>query len=280
MTRKEYIDALAFGLEGFDDASRRDIILEIEDHIDELALKHPEMAEEAIVAGLEKPDILAASLCKEAGIPGQKRAYGADSEDDGREGAERGHQRGKARITIDGEDLGDFIRRAFDVAKLFKESKEFDEEDGGRGSESESDKRANGGGGRTLRFKDIPIGSVKEIVCGTKSADLRIFLSYLRAFPFAGVTGSKTTVDEHQELRRQKARDSDESRSTGTVKSLNSECRARWIPSPSRPSPVMCLWRTGSAISRYAQPRAISPSNIHRYPKAWAFAFSASLNSG
>ncbi|HCO48511.1 MAG TPA: hypothetical protein DIT55_03410 [Spirochaetaceae bacterium] len=177
MTRKEYIDALAFGLEGFDDASRRDIILEIEDHIDELALKHPEMAEDAIVAGLEKPEILAASLCREAGIPGQKRAYGTDREDDGRQGAERGHQWGKARITIDGEDLGDFFRRAFDIAKLFKESKGFDEEGGGRGSEEESDERANGGGGRTLRFKDIPIGSVREIVCGTKSADLRVFLS-------------------------------------------------------------------------------------------------------
>ncbi len=153
MTRKEYIDALGMGLEGFDEASRRDIILEIEDHIDELALKHPEMAEEAIVAGLEKPELLAASLCREAGIPA--------------------HEHGKARITIDGEDLGEFFRRAFDVAKLFKESRIFE----GESDKKRSGDREKGEGGRTLRFKDIPIGSVREIVCGTKSADLRVFLS-------------------------------------------------------------------------------------------------------
>jgi len=148
MTRKEYIDALAFGLEGFDEASRRDIILEIEDHIDELTLKHPESSEDVIVAGLEKPDVLAAGLCDAAGIPQ--------------------HQRGKARITIDGEDLGDLFRRAFDIAKLFKEGKGFESDRGGRGGEE---------GGRTLRFKDIPIDNVKEILCRTKSSDIRVFLS-------------------------------------------------------------------------------------------------------
>ncbi|MFA6366545.1 MAG: hypothetical protein WCX13_05105, partial [Candidatus Hydrogenedentales bacterium] len=64
MTRKEYIEALSRGLEGFEEDSRRDILLEIEDHIDELALKHPDMGEEEIVAGLEKPETFAECLCK------------------------------------------------------------------------------------------------------------------------------------------------------------------------------------------------------------------------
>ena len=166
MTRKEYIDALSRGLEGFDEASKRDIILEIEDHIDELGLKHSEMSEEEIVAGLEKPETLAASLKAEAGIPDPEREKSGKT---GQQG-EKDRGAGKTRITIDGEDLGDVIRRAFDVARLFKESKLFSEDRGDRGGNGD-------GSGKTLRFKDIPIGSVREISCTAKSSDIKIFLS-------------------------------------------------------------------------------------------------------
>jgi hypothetical protein len=166
MTRKEYIDALSRGLEGFDDESKRDISLEIEDHIDELVLKHPELSEEAIVDGLEKPETFAASLRDEAGIPDP------ECEKRGRTDprAEKDRGAGRTRITIDGEALGDVIRRAFDVARLFKESKIFSED---RDNQSGDDDEP----GRTLRFKDIPIGSVREISCTTKSSDIKIFLS-------------------------------------------------------------------------------------------------------
>ncbi|MCE5255902.1 MAG: DUF4097 family beta strand repeat-containing protein [Spirochaetaceae bacterium] len=68
MTRKEYIQVLTDGLYGFDEATRADIILEMEDHIDELSRQQEGLAEEQIIAGLEPPDSLAASLRMEAGI--------------------------------------------------------------------------------------------------------------------------------------------------------------------------------------------------------------------
>lgn len=181
MTRKEYIDRLSRGLEGLDEASKRDILLEIEDHIDELALKHPDLGDAEIVAGLEKPEILADSLRKEAGIPRSDGGTGAKAQPEGEK--ERG--KGKTRITIDGEDLGDVIRRAFDVARLFKESKIFNDERGSEEPEEdeedeedeEREERGEGRKGRTVRLKDIPIGKVKDISCRTKSSDVKIFLS-------------------------------------------------------------------------------------------------------
>ena len=165
MTRTDYIAAFSRRLSGFDESTKRDLVLEIEDHIDELALKHPDIGEEEIVAGLEKPEVLADSLRREAGIPG----VGEGEAKARAEGAKEPFS-GKTRITIDGEDLGDVIRRAFDVAKLFKGNRIFGEE----GEDREDDREESG---KTLRFKNIPIGSVKEITCSTKSSDVKIFLS-------------------------------------------------------------------------------------------------------
>lgn len=178
MTRKEYIDRLSRGLEGLDEASKRDILLEIEDHIDELALKHPDLGDEEIVAGLEKPETLADSLSKEAGIPRSDGGTRAKAQPEG----EKESIKGKTRITIDGEDLGDVIRKAFDVARLFKENKLFnDERESEEPEEDEEDEedeeRGEGKKGRTVRLKDIPIGKVKDISCRTKSSDVKIFLS-------------------------------------------------------------------------------------------------------
>jgi len=179
MTRKEYIEALSRGLEGFEEDSRRDILLEIEDHIDELALKHPDMSEEEIVAGLEKPETFAECLCKESGVT----CHEAESEEKVRADDKKERIKAKTRITIDGEDLGDVIRRAFNVATIFKDADFLDakreahrdrEDREGRGARAE---RERGDGGRTLRFKDLPIGNVRDIICRTKSTDVKILLS-------------------------------------------------------------------------------------------------------
>ena len=184
MTRTEYIEALSRGLEGFEEDSRRDILLEIEDHIDELALKHPDMSEEEIVAGLEKPETFAECLCKESGVTCQKT--GPEEKD--REDDEKERVKAKTRITIDGEDLGDVIRRAFNVATIFKDADFLNAEReehrargerrdrGDRGMRAERE-RERSDGGRTLRFKDLPIGNVREIICRTKSTDVKILLS-------------------------------------------------------------------------------------------------------
>ena len=180
MTRKDYIDTLASELEGFDDESKRDILLEIEDHIDELATKHPELSEEEIVMGLEKPIILAESLKAEAGISRgnidedrEARSRGG-FEGENKRDHDRAHDRenfsGKARITIDGEDLEEVVRKAFDVARLFKESKIFREERpvGGNGERKP---------GKSVRLQDIPVDKVKKIVFSGRSTDVRVLLS-------------------------------------------------------------------------------------------------------
>ena len=182
MTRKEYIDALSRGLEGFEEESKRDILLEIEDHIDELALKHPDMNEEEIVAGLEKPETFADCLCRESGVSCSTQDDGEKTGSEGKSEGKKERGSGKTRITIDGEDLGDVIRRAFDVGRLFKEGTIFND---GRGREEpdedekdeEGEEREEGKKGHTVRLKDIPIGKVKDISCRTKSSDVKIFLS-------------------------------------------------------------------------------------------------------
>jgi len=179
MTRKEYIDALSRGLEGFEEDSRRDILLEIEDHIDELALKHPDMSEEEIVAGLEKPETFAECLCKESGVT----CHETGSEEKVHADDKKERIKAKTRITIDGEDIGEVIRRAFNVATIFKDADFLDaerEEHRDRGNREERRARAGrgrGDGGKTLRFKDLPIGNVREILCRTKSTDVKILLS-------------------------------------------------------------------------------------------------------
>lgn len=217
MTRKDYIDALSSGLGNFDAAARQDILLEIEDHIDELAGLHPEAGEEALVDGLEKPDALARSLCAEAGIPFSE-ARGGESAGTSRPNEPRGgHEGPRARVTIDGVDLSEVIRKALDVAKFF----------GGESSFSSADERArradekarnvdeklrraderlrrvdeklrgldrifeagdaddgedeefdeDGSSGHEVMVDNIPASLVKSIDCQAKSADVELFVS-------------------------------------------------------------------------------------------------------
>jgi hypothetical protein len=217
MTRKDYIDTLSRGLGNFEAAARQDILLEIEDHIDELAGLHPEAGEEALVEGLEKPEALARSLCAEAGIPfaedGGEKPSGS-SRTNGPGGAGEGP---RARVSIDGVDLSEVIRKALDVAKFF----------GGAGASMPADERARraderarsvdeklrraderlrrvdeklrgldrifeagdaddgededfdegGGGGHQVKVDNIPAGLVKAIDCQARSADIELYLS-------------------------------------------------------------------------------------------------------
>ena len=159
MTKKEYIDTLSNDLRGFDEESKRDILLEIEDHIDALIKNHGDVDETAIIADLEKPHSLAESLRREAGV----------SEDDQPQ-PDSGHPKSKARITIDGEDLEDVIRRALDIAGLFKKSKVF------RESGSFRDKMGNTSDKR-VRLDNIPADGVRKLLVTSRSADLRVLLS-------------------------------------------------------------------------------------------------------
>lgn len=109
MTRQEYIQRLEAGLSGFDAETRRDLVLEIEDHIDTLSASRPEAGVSEIIASLENPENLARSLCLEAGIK---------PEETSRTSAEDIKSKGP-RITIDGQDLDEVIRRAMDIARMF-----------------------------------------------------------------------------------------------------------------------------------------------------------------
>lgn len=133
MTRQDYIQRLEAGLAGFDADTRRDLILEIEDHIDTLTASRPSASESEIIACLENPENLARSLCLEAGIKpsepagdsGQSRARtqtDSDADLNEQHDAEKNHEEKKGkgpRITIDGQDLDEVIRRALDIARMF-----------------------------------------------------------------------------------------------------------------------------------------------------------------
>lgn len=177
MKRQEYIDALSRELYGFDDAAREDIVLEIEDHIDELMASKTGASEEEVIAGLEKPESLAASLRAEAGIADEPRQPRRDFEENSRDeealkredqGSRRDDsRRGKARITINGEDLEDVLRRAFEIARIFKDKKH-DEDMNGSPDESSDD---------TPFQREMDVENVKLIKVKTRSADVRILLS-------------------------------------------------------------------------------------------------------
>jgi len=162
MTRKEYIQVLKDGLYGFDEATKADIVLEIEDHLDELVRQQADLTEEEIIAGLEAPDSLAASLRAEAGIgteqaqasgcgAGEEAGHGGAAEAEGPAGPQAewreefrgerkmggagraGQNRDKARsahITIDGEDLDDLVDRLRDMARIFRQQKNGRQESG------------------------------------------------------------------------------------------------------------------------------------------------------
>lgn len=168
MNRADYMDALSRALDGFDEATRRDILLEIEDHLAELAEARPGISEEELVAGLERPEALAEALKSEGGAsPGPS----GDSEKPGHRGA---------RITIDGTDLEEALRKAFDIARLFKTRRD-DRRPSGSFADSEGLRGAAGAAGTACdsdhfeaRWKASGIDTVR---LQTKSADIRIFLS-------------------------------------------------------------------------------------------------------
>ncbi|MFZ2635591.1 MAG: DUF1700 domain-containing protein, partial [Rectinemataceae bacterium] len=91
MTKANYLSALASALNGMDERSKSEILLELDGHIDELKERNPDKAEEAIVAELDPPEALAAALFEEAGIPRGK--------------ADKHHF--KVRINIDDDDVDD-----------------------------------------------------------------------------------------------------------------------------------------------------------------------------
>lgn len=168
MTAKEYISELASELQGFDAEIRRDILLEIEDHIGEFARQHPEMSEEEIIAGLEKPQVLAESLRAEA----EPSAGKADAQ-----GSPKA-----SRFVLAGEGLSEIIRKALSIAELFNDEQEpqkedDEEEDDDDDGEDYGDDAEEAKPGHMLRLKDIPLRGIKEIVCETKSADIKILRS-------------------------------------------------------------------------------------------------------
>ncbi len=192
MTKTEYIDELSQGLSGFDEATRRDILLEIEDHLVELGFQHPELSEEELVADLEEPAVLAANLRREAGLSqaGNEKPRSRQSTDDMQDakpsdedrqdhghraqpGAEEDRSRhgreGKARIMIDGKDLEEFIRDALGAARFFKDAKF---------SRTAPQEPSPGGPGiHRVDLERIPVDGIRRIVFGARSSDVRLRLS-------------------------------------------------------------------------------------------------------
>ena len=170
MTRSEYIDELSQGLIGFDEEARRDILLEIEDHIDELRRQNPTRSEEEIVAGLEAPGSLAKSLLQEGEGVGERSAKASgrsNSEGSAETVKPEGEKTGKAKISIDGEDLSDVIKKALDLAGMFRRSKVF----------REKSADIQGKMNRSLDMEDIAVDGVEKIEVRTRASDLRIYLS-------------------------------------------------------------------------------------------------------
>ncbi|HEY9054460.1 MAG TPA: DUF4097 family beta strand repeat-containing protein [Rectinemataceae bacterium] len=203
MKKQEYLQALESELEAFSEEERRDILLEIEDHIDELQRMHPDSGEEVVVAGLESPADLASALRAESGRsaeaarpaesarpadekPGAETEPEPEASREDREG--RAGRRGKARITIDGRDLEDIIRRALDVAGIFKNGAfkaGFKVED----SDDEDE------GDRKIVMNDLPVDGLEKIFVTASSADISVKLSASGFFLSAkGPSHSKLTV--------------------------------------------------------------------------------------
>jgi hypothetical protein len=65
MTRKEYLDRLSASLKGMSGEEKKDITLEMESHIEELAAKRPELGEPELMGTLTPPEALAERLSEE-----------------------------------------------------------------------------------------------------------------------------------------------------------------------------------------------------------------------
>ncbi|MCE1197306.1 DUF4097 domain-containing protein, partial [bacterium] len=185
--------------------------------------------EEALVGGLEKPETLARSLCAEAGIAfaeaGGEEPAGSDrhAERDRADEPGRGREGRKARVTIDGVDLSEVIRKALDVAKFFGSDGAFENADEQArradekarrvdeklrraderlrrvdeklrgldrifeaGGDEDDDVEGEGGGDRhRITLDNIPAGLVKAIDCQARSSDIELFLTDSRLSVYA-----------------------------------------------------------------------------------------------
>jgi len=194
MTRKEYIDILTKRLEGLDGSSLRDIILEIEDHLDGLAREHPGKSAEQIIEELEPPESLADSLRDAAGLgPYIERASGSPrrtaqtDQGEGRSGdSAKSSAKKTVRIVIDDEDLEEAIRKAFDIAKIFKRNQS------GQKGESFGD-----GHGASFEIKKEELGSIHKASVHVRSADIRVLFSN------EGVAVDAASENEEPKLRMQ-----------------------------------------------------------------------------
>ncbi len=193
MTRSEYIDILTHRLQGIDDASLQDIILEIEDHIDGLEREHPEKSSEEIVQSLESPESLADSLREAANLgpyiePQDKgpRTERTDKDQRSHNTAEEGvasdsgsaHEGNtktstdantsgkKMHITIDDIELHEALKKAFDIAKIF--SRRQREGDG----ESFGNMFAN-----AFNLGDMKFSNVRRVSLRTRSTDVEVLFS-------------------------------------------------------------------------------------------------------
>ncbi len=174
MTRKEYIDILAQRLEGLDEASLNDIVLEIEDHLDGLAREHPEKSAEQIIDELEPPESLADSLRDAAGLgPYRERESGAPHHTD-QTGQPEGQSEDSStpsakktvRIVIDDEDLEEAIRKAFDIAKIFKRNRDEKKEDSLKDVYNLS-----------FGIKGTELSDLRHVSVRARSADIRVLFS-------------------------------------------------------------------------------------------------------
>jgi hypothetical protein len=173
MTREEYIRILTQRLEGLDEDSRRDIILEIEDHLDGLVREQPEKSPAQIIDALEPPEILADSLREAAGLGpfgvGEASTPHGDREHRSRgPSAENssGSSSAKIHIVIDDEELEETIRKAFDIARLFKHNR------GGQNKEF-CGERPRG----SFEIRGTDLGGLHRASVRTRSSDVRVLFS-------------------------------------------------------------------------------------------------------
>lgn len=163
MTKKEYIDILTQRLMGLDEASCADIILEIEDHIDGLIREHPEKNTEEIIEGLEPPASLADSLREAAGLGPYETAHAEQPKSEPK-------TKKNVHITIDDIELEEALRKAFDIARLFRLNRE-----GTIDEHQENQTRKNVFG--SYAFNDADIASVHKVIVRCRSSDIRVLVA-------------------------------------------------------------------------------------------------------
>ncbi len=105
MTKNEYLEALERELGSIEAEERRDILLELESHIDDTLAARADLTEEEVVARLPSPEGVAAGYRESGPSSGEERASPGEASRSSREGA------GGARAFPFG-DADDFFRYA------------------------------------------------------------------------------------------------------------------------------------------------------------------------